>query len=116
MYRVAAKISDQQIDDLVGNFCRSNGGCLRTILWKRDDKGTVPSTKLRPEKFDPAHDQTGRGEKCIPASLSGSMQPFSVSLPREGEDGRCHAVGALNLGTRQRMSLCEGMSASSGGL
>jgi sirohydrochlorin cobaltochelatase len=66
MYRVAAKISDQQIDDLVGNFCRSDGGCLRTILWKRDDKGTVPSTKLPPEKFDPAHDQIGKGEKCIP--------------------------------------------------
>jgi len=66
MYRVAAKISDQQIDDLVGNFCRSDGGCLRTILWKRDDKGTVPSIKLPPEKFDPAHDQIGRGEKCIP--------------------------------------------------
>ena len=66
IYRVAAKISDQQIDDLVGNFCRSDGGCLRTILWKRDDKGTVPSTKLPPEKFDPAHDQMGKGEKCIP--------------------------------------------------
>ena len=66
MYRVAAKISDQQIDDLVGNFCRSGGGCLRTILWKRDDKGTVPSTKLQAEKFDPAHDQMGRDEKCIP--------------------------------------------------
>jgi len=66
MYRVAAKISDQQIDDLVGNFCRSDGGCLRTILWKRDEKGTVPSTKLPQEKFDPAHDQMGRGEKCIP--------------------------------------------------
>ena len=66
MYRVAAKISDQQIDDLVGDFCRSDGGCLRTILWKRDDKGTVPSTKLPPEKFDPAHDQMGKGEKCIP--------------------------------------------------
>ena len=66
MYRVAAKISDQKIDDLVGNFCRSDGGCLRTILWKRDDKGAVPSTKLPSEKFDPAHDQTGRNEKCIP--------------------------------------------------
>jgi sirohydrochlorin cobaltochelatase len=66
MYRVAAKISDQPIDDLVGDFCRSDGGCLRTILWKRDDKGTVPSTKLPPEKFNPAHDQMGRGEKCIP--------------------------------------------------
>jgi sirohydrochlorin cobaltochelatase len=66
MYRVAAKISDQQIDDLVGGFCRSDGGCLRTILWKRDDEGRVPSTKLPPEKFDPAHDQIGKGEKCIP--------------------------------------------------
>src|ERR1700730_4672236 len=46
MYRVAAKISDEQINDLIGNFCRSNGGCLRTILWKRDERGAVPSTKL----------------------------------------------------------------------
>lgn len=66
MYRAAAKISDQQIDDLIGNFCRSNGGCLRTILWKRDDMGAVPSTKLPSAKFDPAHDQTGKNEKCIP--------------------------------------------------
>src|SRR2546430_14137192 len=36
MYRVAAKISDSRIDDLVANFCRSNGGCFRTIFWKRD--------------------------------------------------------------------------------
>src|SRR5258708_6776072 len=66
MYRIAAKISDEQIDDAVGNFCRSNGGCLRTILWKRDTAGTTPSTRLPPEKFDPAHDQTGRGENVIP--------------------------------------------------
>jgi sirohydrochlorin cobaltochelatase len=66
MYRAASKISDQQIDDLVGDFCRSDGGCLRTILWKRDEKGSVASTKLTPEKFDPAHDQMGKGEKCIP--------------------------------------------------
>ena len=66
MYRVAAKISDEQIDEVVGNFCRSNSGCLRTILWKRDKRGTVPSTKLPAEKFDPAHDQTGRGERAIP--------------------------------------------------
>ena len=66
MYRVAAKISDDQIDDLVGDFCHSYGGCLRTILWKRDGQGTVPSTKLPPEKFDPAYDQTGKDDKCIP--------------------------------------------------
>ena len=57
MYRVAAKISDSQIDDLVADFCRSNGGCLRTILWKRDADGTVSSTKLPNEKFDPEYDQ-----------------------------------------------------------
>jgi sirohydrochlorin cobaltochelatase len=58
MYRVAAKISDEQVDRVVGDFCRSDGGCLRTILWKRDKQGTIASTNLPPEKFDPAFDQT----------------------------------------------------------
>lgn len=66
MYRVAAKISDNQIDNVVGNFCRSDGGCLRTILWKRDRSGATPSSKLPPKKFDAMHDQTGRGERAIP--------------------------------------------------
>jgi sirohydrochlorin cobaltochelatase len=66
MYRVAANISDEQIDEVVANTCRSNGGCLRTILWKRDARGAVTSTKLPPEKFDPAYDQSGRGENAIP--------------------------------------------------
>jgi sirohydrochlorin cobaltochelatase len=66
MYRVAAKISDEQIDRVVGDFCRSDSGCLRTILWKRDKCGTVASAKLPPEKFDPAYDQTGPGEQVIP--------------------------------------------------
>ena len=57
MYRVAAKISDPQIDDLVANFCRSDSGCLRTILWKRDRDGIIASTKLPKEKFDPVYDQ-----------------------------------------------------------
>ena len=57
MYRVAAKISDSQIDDLVAGFCRSEGGCLRTILWKRDGEGAIASTKLPKQKFDPAYDQ-----------------------------------------------------------
>jgi hypothetical protein len=66
MYRVAAKISEEQIDSVVGNFCRSDGGCLRTILWKRDKRGTVASAKFPPEKFDPAYDQTGPDEQVIP--------------------------------------------------
>jgi len=57
MYRVAAKISDPQINDLVADFCRSDGGCLRTILWKRDRDGVIASTKLPKEKFDPVYDQ-----------------------------------------------------------
>src|SRR5213596_2801029 len=57
MYCLAAKISDSQIDDLVAGFCRADGGCLRTILWKRDACGTVASTKLPKEKFDPDYDQ-----------------------------------------------------------
>jgi sirohydrochlorin cobaltochelatase len=57
MYRIAAKISDLQINDVVADFCRSDGGCLRTILWKRDRNGAIASTKLPKEKFDPACDQ-----------------------------------------------------------
>ena len=57
MYRVAARISDPQINDVVGNFCRSDGGCLRTILWKRDRNDAIASTKLPKEKFDPVVDQ-----------------------------------------------------------
>src|SRR6266478_2594424 len=72
MYRVAAKISDLQIDDLVAGFCRSNCGCLRTILWKRDAAGAIASTKLPKEKFDPAHDQA--------LSRPGATPPATVPL------------------------------------
>jgi hypothetical protein len=57
IYRIAAKISDAQIDDLVADFCRSKDGCLRTILWKRDQRGAIASTRLPQEKFDPTWDQ-----------------------------------------------------------
>lgn len=66
MYRVAAKIGDEEADQLIAGFCRSDGGCLRTILWKRDAAGTPASTRLPPNKFDPAIDQTGRGEPALP--------------------------------------------------
>ncbi|CAN5317770.1 hypothetical protein BH20VER2_BH20VER2_00830 [soil metagenome] len=66
MYRVTAKITETQANELVANFCRSDGGCLRTILWRRDATGTLPSTLLPAEKFDPQHDQTGRGEAALP--------------------------------------------------
>ncbi len=65
MYRVTGKLTDEQADALVGRFCRSDGGCLRTILWPRDPAGTVASTLLPAEKFDPTHDQTSRGEPGV---------------------------------------------------
>ena len=66
MYRIAAQIDDRAADELVGNFCRSDGGCLRTILWNRDAEGTVASTRLPAEKFDPIHDQTSGGRPVVP--------------------------------------------------
>jgi sirohydrochlorin cobaltochelatase len=69
MYRVAAAISDQQIDGLVGRFCRSQGGepgCLRTILWTRDETKARPSLRLPLDKFIAPLDQTGRGENVLP--------------------------------------------------
>ena len=62
MYRVTQKLTDAQADELVGRFCRSDGGCLRTILWRRDAAGAPASVRLPTEKFDPACDQT-TGEK-----------------------------------------------------
>ena len=75
MYRVAAKISDLQIDDRVADFCRSNGGCLRTILWKRDADGAMASTKLPKEKFDPAYDQV------MASKPPGSPTPATAGIP-----------------------------------
>jgi sirohydrochlorin cobaltochelatase len=75
MYRVAAKISDSQIDDLVADFCRSNGGCLRTILWKRDQEGAIASAKLPKEKFDPGFDQV------MASKPPGSPTPGTTAIP-----------------------------------
>jgi len=75
MYRVAAKISDSQVNDLVADFCRSNGGCLRTILWKRDADGAIASTKLPKGKFDPARDQ------ATAANPPGSATPATAAIP-----------------------------------
>ena len=79
MYRVAAKISDPQINDLVADFCRSDSGCLRTILWKRDRKGEIASTKLPGEKFDPAWDQTMASRP--PGSAPPATRATSATVP-----------------------------------
>ena len=72
MYKIAANISDDQLDCLIAGFCRSDRGCLRTILWSRDAGNTTPSTKLPPEKYDPAYDQ---------ALTGGAETVGSINLP-----------------------------------
>src|SRR5438094_6424741 len=79
MYRVAAKISDSQVNDLVADFCRSNGGCLRTILWKRDADGAIASTKLPKDKFDPARDQATAANP--PESATPATAAISATVP-----------------------------------
>jgi sirohydrochlorin cobaltochelatase len=69
LYRAAAKISDEEVDAVVGRFCRSEmgePGCLRTILWARDATGARPSLRLPLDKFSTPLDQTGRGENVMP--------------------------------------------------
>ena len=65
MYRVTQKLTNVQADALVGRFCRTDGGCLRTILWKRDAAGTQPSSELPSTKYDPRVAQAG-GTDGIP--------------------------------------------------
>ena len=52
MYAVTRKLSDPQAQALIGSVCRSDGGCLKTILWKIDP--ALGITSLPTEKFDPA--------------------------------------------------------------
>ena len=54
---MAANISDAAVNEVVGNFCRSDGGCLRSILWDLDSSGRRPSSILPPEKYDAQRDQ-----------------------------------------------------------
>jgi sirohydrochlorin cobaltochelatase len=60
MYRITQKLTDEQAQRLAAAVCRSDGGCLKTILW-RISPGvpvrTLPAEKVRPEA-------TPRG--CLP--------------------------------------------------
>jgi sirohydrochlorin cobaltochelatase len=81
MYRVAAKISDSQIDDVVADFCRSDGGCLRTILWRRDRNGGIASTKLPKQKFDPGVDQVMAACSRRPAGDACASHSEAATIP-----------------------------------
>ncbi len=64
MYRVTQRITPEQADQVVCMTCRSDTGCLRTILWKID--ADRPISSLPPEKFDVSYDQLGEEHFTIP--------------------------------------------------
>jgi sirohydrochlorin cobaltochelatase len=51
MYAITKKITDAQAQTMIGGFCRSDGGCLKRILWPIAPG--VPVTSLPAEKFRP---------------------------------------------------------------
>ncbi|HZC34673.1 MAG TPA: DR2241 family protein [Chthoniobacterales bacterium] len=64
MYRVTHKLTNAEADQLAGRFCRSDGACLRTILWTIE--GKRPDGKLPETKFATSHDQLGQGRSALP--------------------------------------------------
>lgn len=52
MYAVTRRLTDDQAQQLIGAFCRSDGGCLKKILWPIEPG--KPIEALPPAKFDPA--------------------------------------------------------------
>jgi sirohydrochlorin cobaltochelatase len=64
MYRVTQKLTNNQADELAGRFCRSDGGCLRTILWTIE--GKRPNGNLPETKFAIPDDQLGKHDPAIP--------------------------------------------------
>ncbi len=68
MYAVAKKITDNQADQMIGTSCASEGGCLKTILWRISTER--PITALPPEKFDPLATQPSTDTRTIPLLCS----------------------------------------------
>ena len=64
MYAVTKRISNERANELIGSFCTSRGGCLKTILWQIESGVSV--TTLSREKFDPSVNQASTGEQAIP--------------------------------------------------
>jgi len=64
MYRVTRKLTDDQARNLVTEACRSDGRCLRTILWGIEEN--QPPDFLPSSKSDPTFDQTGQKRAALP--------------------------------------------------
>ena len=64
MYAVTKKITDEQAQFLAGEVCRSDTGCLKTILWRISPEIEVRS--LPSDKFDPLINQTESTAHAMP--------------------------------------------------
>jgi sirohydrochlorin cobaltochelatase len=70
MYAVTRKISDEQANELIGSFCKSERGtegcpgCLKTILWRISS--AMPITSLPAAKFDLSTNQVGNEARILP--------------------------------------------------
>lgn len=72
MYAVTRKITDEQANQLIGDFCRSERGaggerfpgCLKTILWRISP--ATPVSSLPPAKFEVEQDQSGTCARALP--------------------------------------------------
>lgn len=64
MYRVTHRLTNAEANELAGRFCRSDDGCLRTILWTIE--GKRPDRDLPETKFAILHDQFGQGGSAVP--------------------------------------------------
>lgn len=56
MYAVTKKLTDDQAQELIHDVCRSDGRCLKSILWRISE--TLPVSSLPASKFDPAINQS----------------------------------------------------------
>lgn len=64
MYAATRKLTDEQAQSLIARTCRSDGGCLKAILWRIAPETAIESLPL--EKFDPEVNQVAYGRPCIP--------------------------------------------------
>lgn len=85
MYAVTKKNSNEQAGALIGDFCRSETRCLKTILWRLD--AATPITSLPPDKFDPRISQLGTGLPALPLLCAEGCN-FLVAAARPVARGR----------------------------
>jgi sirohydrochlorin cobaltochelatase len=64
MYAITKKTTDEQAQATISEVCRSDGGCLKTILWSISPETPVQS--LPPSKYDPSVPQLGAGGAALP--------------------------------------------------